>query len=193
MAIASIGMIGCAKNFMQRVSPDFTVAQAAPDAAQIIFLRATRDANSFSAPILEVTDSGSLQFISIIPRMVKFLHKTTPGKHLYLIDSKSGFFMEAELEAGKTYYAYITPHLEDGVPKHIQFTPVTAEAINSKKFTDDLARCGWRVNAPRGEQWFSDNKIRLEKRYSKSIQSYSTIRDKTPKMLPEYGIVVPAR
>lgn len=41
--------------------------------------------------------------------MTKVAYHTEPGEHMFMVIAESADFMQATLEAGKTYYAQIVP------------------------------------------------------------------------------------
>jgi hypothetical protein len=170
------------------VSVDTAVSQ---DESAIVFFRATSFGGAVQAPVLEVNEDGSLKFVTIVSAGAKLLHKTTPGKHLYLIDGEFGYFLEADLEGGKTYYSYITPKFGWWRARFL-FAPVRNP--DDATFRKDFAWCEWYANKPEGQQWFVKAKGNLEKRYSDIIEEYadSPAEDKTF-MLPEYGRTMPVK
>ncbi|MDR3073294.1 MAG: hypothetical protein LBV01_01045, partial [Deltaproteobacteria bacterium] len=152
----------------------------------------TNFGGAVQAPVLEVV-GDRLQFIAMVDAKVKFLHKTAPGKHLYLIDGEFGYFMEADLDGGKTYYAYVDPRI-GWWKARFMFIPVTRNDLTADTFKKDFAWCVWHENTPEGHQWFAGEQQRLEARYSDRIRDYSRSRpeDKV-RMLPEYGVVAPVQ
>jgi hypothetical protein len=190
--ISALGMTGCASRLMKPVDPAAMSTTIAQDEAAIVFFRATSFGGAIQAPVLEVTDN-QLRFVAIVSSGAKFLHKTTPGNHLYLIDGEFGYFMESSLEGGKTYYAYVIPKMGWWKARFV-FAPVKDSELNSETFKKDLSWCDWYENTPEGQQWFIKERDRLEKRYSDLIRQYSNTEsgDKVV-MLPEYGTAMPAQ
>ncbi len=190
-AVICLGLTGCASKLMQPVDPAAMNDVVGADETAVVFFRATSFGGAIQAPVLEVDENGKLKFVAIVSAGAKFLHRTSPGKHLYLIDGEFGYFMDADLEAGKTYYAYVTPKIGWWKARFV-FTPVSDTAAET--FRKDLAWCDWYENTPEGLQWFISEQGRLEKRYSDLIQKYSSFKPEDKiKMLPEYGAALPVR
>jgi len=106
IVIASIGMTGCSTRnmFMNPVDPTAINTNISEEEAAIVFFKPAARSDNIVSFVWKVEESGNLKFVTSAIPGVKTLHKTTPGRHLYLA---GGYFMEAELEAGKTYYAYV--------------------------------------------------------------------------------------
>ena len=192
LTVVCLGLAGCASPHMKSVDPMTMNTAISQEEAAIVFFRAETFAFAVQAPVLEVKDNGELEFIAIISAGAKFFHKTTPGKHLYLIDGEFGYFLDATLEGGKTYYSYVVPKTGWWGARFL-FSPVTAEAILSDTFKKDLAWCDWRENTPEGHLWFAKERGRLQGRYANLIVRYEQFKpeDKTT-MLPEFGTTIPA-
>ncbi|MDR3175917.1 MAG: hypothetical protein LBU06_05240 [Desulfovibrio sp.] len=187
IAVMNLWMTGCASNLMQPVDPAVINTAISQKESGIVFFRPSALGGVFHSPVLEVKQDGSLNFIANVAAKAKFLHKTNPGKHLYLIDGEFGYFMEAELDAGKIYYAYVIPKIGWWRPR-FDFTPVTNMDLISETFQSDFAQCKWYENTMEGNNWFLSNKPSLEKRYSNLIYRYQNIKlENKVKMLPEYG------
>lgn len=87
-----------------------TVAEQAPDKARIIFLRPSAFGWLIDAPVFYLNGDEE-QLLGISTYGTRIDHMVAPGKHLYMVIGESADFMEAEVEAGKTYYALVTPRM----------------------------------------------------------------------------------
>ena len=191
LVIGFLGLAGCASNSMRPVTDIAAITKPlSQDEAAIVFFRPSALAQAIQAPVLEVV-GDQLQFVALIPFGTKFLHKTTPGKHLYLIDGEFGYFMDSDLEGGKTYYACVDPRIGWWRARFV-FVPVTSQDFTGDKFTTDFARCNWYENSHESLRWFENEEIRLKNRYADLIQKYSSFKpEEKTKMLPEYGVALP--
>ena len=117
VVIASIGMISCARqsNLMQPVATMNETVN--PNEAVIVFYRPVpiNFLVSLQTPVIEASKAGKLNFVGIISPNTKYFHRTKPGKHIYYLGTATNIgsnlvgipIMEANLEAGKIYYASI--------------------------------------------------------------------------------------
>lgn len=69
------------------------------------------------------------KFIGMVPYQSKLAYMAEPGEHRFMVVSEAADFMKAELEAGKTYYALVTPRM--GVWRaRFSLAPVTGDQID---------------------------------------------------------------
>jgi len=215
--IASAGMIGCARqsNLMQPADPAAINEKVNLNEAVIVFLRRAPlkgfvggigAPGMMQVPIIEADKNGKLSLAAIVSANTKFQHRTTPGRHLYFIGKKEGIFgklfnvhdeiLEANLEAGKTYYVRIFANSTFGLDPIAGFMPVP---INTKAFETlkggfDYKACHWVVNTPQGQDWFKDKLPLLQKHYARVIQELEKTKPEARNVIkPEYGTDIPVR
>jgi len=195
--IASLGMIGCAGRFVQPVDPAQMNEAVKSTEAVIVFVRSSKFVGgAISLPIIEASKDEKLNFVTILPGGTKYLYRTTPGRHLYFAINGNDWWafpyrpdamLEANLEAGKTYYAYLTPALLGFVFEAVPDT--TKESLKK-----DLASCRWVQNAPKGQNWFKNNLPRLEKKYAPALTKDQTAAPDGKNVIkPAYGTNTPVR
>lgn len=185
MLIAAMGLIGCRKQHMQGVRPAEMNEIVKSDETAIVFFRSAKSlGRKVQAPIIEANEDGNLSYIAVINSRYKYLHRTTPGKHMYFIGSigdNSNKMLEANMEAGKTYYVDISPQFGG-----IAFVPVLN--IADESFKKALASCRWVKNRPSAQAWFLDNLPSLQKKYTSALLMGSPIA-----INPEYGSDTPVQ
>lgn len=76
----------------------------AADKAMVIFMRPS----SLGGAIQAVVYDGD-NYVSTVSYNTQVAYETNPGKHMFMVVSEAADFMEADLKAGKTYYALVTP------------------------------------------------------------------------------------
>lgn len=76
--------------------------------AMVVFMRSSFVGAAIKTSVYEVT-SGETRFIGIMKNKTKIEYETSPGKHTFMVVSEAADFLEANLEAGKTYYSMVTP------------------------------------------------------------------------------------
>ncbi len=73
--------------------------------------------------------------VGIISSMAKVAYKTAPGELIFMVVGESADFMGAEVEAGKKYYALVTPRV--GVWKaRFSLKPMHKDELQSEEFMD---------------------------------------------------------
>jgi hypothetical protein len=144
--------------------------------------------------IFELDEKKDLNFVISPHFLSKFLHKTTSGKHTYLaINREKIHFLEADLEAGKTYYVYVS-HDYQWIALY-PFIPITPANLSSEKFLEEFRSIRWwehtdsiseKVITKKQEiiesSWFTDQ-----------VKEYENTQEKRTLLLPEYGVDIPIK
>jgi hypothetical protein len=221
--IILIGIMGCAVNpHMNVVDPTTLNTSISEEETAIVFLRQERPflasgvelaafiAGIWTFPIgtplmfikpsedvfiFELDENKDLNFIVLLGFEAKFLHKTTPGKHLYTaINRENTNFLKADLEAGKTYYVYIS-HDYRWIALY-PFIAITPFNLSSEKFLQEFKKFNWYENKD------SVSEIVLEKKqeimesswFADQIKKYEETKLEDRNLLhPEYGTDTPLR
>ena len=164
--LGTLLLAGCASNPMDPVA-DQTIPAAAPDKAQVVFMRDAYTGKAIVSSLYDVTD-GKTQFIGVMANGTKIAYPTTPGKHTFMVVSEAADFMEADLVAGKTYYALVTPRM--GLWKArfslwpISNDPEAAHSLKSKNFKGWVEDTDLVTNSPKSLAWYERVKASIEKK-----------------------------
>ena len=111
---------------------------------------------------------GKTRFIGVMANGTKIAYPTTPGKHTFMVVSEAADFMEADLVAGKTYYALVTPRM--GLWKArfslwpISNDPEAAHSLKSKDFKGWVEDTDLVTNSPKSLAWYERVKASVEKK-----------------------------
>lgn len=190
MTIACLGITGCGSK-MRRIDPAAVNDSVAPDETAIVFMRSSIAGALVKAPVFEAAEDGTLKHIAIMHSRTKYLHRTSPGKHRYIVCGESSEMLEADMEAGKTYYVYVNPRL-GWFKARFSFSPVSD--LTDETFKNDFMRYAWITNKPQAEEWFLDNLPSLRKKYINALEDYNEEKPEDRKIiLPEYGAITPIR
>lgn len=160
----SIWLAACAGNPMV-VSTNQTVAAPDPDKAQIVFMRSSFVGSAINASLFEVKADRN-EFIGIMANGTKISHEVEPGEHTFMVVSEAADFMKADLEAGKTYYAMVTPRM--GAWKaRFSFQPIKKGAdsdfsTSSKNFGDWVKGTKLVENSEASQLWAQNNAASIE-------------------------------
>ena len=164
--LGTLLLAGCASNPMDPVA-DQTIPAAAPDKAQVVFMRDAYTGKAIVSSLYDVTD-GKTQFIGVMANGTKIAYPTTPGKHTFMVVSEAADFMEADLVACKTYYALVTPRM--GLWKArfslwpISNDPEAAHSLKSKNFKGWVEDTDLVTNSPKSLAWYERVKASIEKK-----------------------------
>lgn len=175
---------GCASSSMVK-APNQQLAAIPADKAQVVFLRSSLFGAAISAPLFDVTQSEPA-FIGILDNSSKLMVEVPAGKNTFMVVSEAADFLEADLVAGKRYYAVVTPRM--GAWKaRFSIWPVRADGNAEFKKADPkvqkiISNTVLMQNSPKSEAWFEKNKTDIK---SKQAEYWPVWQQKAPGELLE--------
>ena len=146
--------------------------QPAPGKALVVFLRpmpvhwkpwafGMEKIKYFPPSVYRVNGDGQ-DLIGFVDEGNKVAAQSPPGRQLFMIDSTENVdFLEATLDAGKTYYVMVQPRMGVVVARWslLAVRSVTAKSeFFAKTLHDDTA---WMQVTPKGREWYDNNRARL--------------------------------
>ncbi|MGJ8662125.1 MAG: hypothetical protein ACSHWU_00685 [Marinicella sp.] len=149
-----------------------SLAEQGTDAqsSEVVFMRSSMVGKFIKATIYEVTD-GEIKFIGIMSNKRKITYKTTPGKHTFMVVSEAADFMEAELDAGKTYYSIITPRMGAWKARFslwpIRNDGTTKFNTDSKDFKKWMKKAKDHKPAEKDFKWFEKHRANVAEKMEK--------------------------
>jgi hypothetical protein len=162
---------GCASKYMQPVGPEKEqFYQPSETEAFIIFMRPSAFGGAIQSSVFDVTTDENV-LIGIVSSKTKVAHKTAPGEYTFMVVGESADFMKAEVEAGKTYYALVTPRV--GFWKaRFSLKPIHKDELDSEEFKKWESSCSFVENTDGSYQWASDNAASIQKKREKYYQKW---------------------
>jgi hypothetical protein len=116
-----------------------------PDEAAIVFYRVVDD--GVNAPIVEAAGE-ELRFVATVSGRSRALHRTKPGKHVYIVGGEGARMLDADLAPGKYHYVHVKTGMGLFKP---DFTLIATEPL-------DLSETQWLApNLADGNAWILDN------------------------------------
>ena len=171
VAALALLLTGCASTSM-KVAEKQMVTKPGAEEAQVVFMRSAFLAQAITGSLYEVKGE-ELEFIGLIANNTKIVYKTTPGKHRFMVIGESADFLEADLVAGKTYHALVTPRM--GVwSARFSLWPMSNRAdaehkVNSEEFDKVFSNSKLVELNPESEAWFAKAKGDVQKKKDKYI------------------------
>lgn len=154
MIIALFGATGYAARVKLMEESDRQLTPQ-PDQALIIFMRSSYTGSAISASLFDVTEDET-KFIGIMYNNTKVCYDVDPGEYTFMVIGESADFMKATVEAGKTYYALVTPR--PGVWKaRFSLRPLRQSDFDSSNFSKWDSKTRLVKNTPDSEAWAVDN------------------------------------
>lgn len=175
---------GCASSSMVK-APNQQLTAVPADKAQVVFVRSSLFGAAISAPMFNVT-AAEPAFIGILDNSSKLMVEVPAGKHTFMVVSEAADFLEADLVAGKRYYAVVTPRM--GAWKaRFSVWPVRADGTGEFKKADKkvqkiISSTVLMQNSAKSEAWFQKNKNDIK---SKQAEYWPVWQQKAPSELLE--------
>lgn len=164
--LSSLWLAACAGSPMLP-SANQTLTAPNPEKAQVVFMRSSFLGAAINASLFQVTDNGN-EFIGIMANDTKISHEVEPGEHTFMVVSEAADFMRADLEAGKTYYAMVTPRM--GAWKaRFSFQPLHKDgegefSTSSKEFSEWVIGTKLVENTAQSLLWAENNATSVNKK-----------------------------
>lgn len=175
-AVTAIAVLisGCAAGLMRPAASE-QVPAAAPDKAQVVFMRSSIVAGAIGCELFEVVN-GELKFIGQLPTGNKVVYETTPGDKVFMAYGTAADFMLAKLQGGKTYYSIVRPNWGTGgfAPTPIRRQSASEPTFDGQEFKE------WNAATKRIEPnedapvWFTANKARMQAIYTEYWRRFQT-------------------
>lgn len=164
---AACGCAGPVKN-MSAVANVSLAAQ--PNEAVVVFMRPSSYGAGFQSSVFEVAPDQPARLVGIVAAKKKVAYRTRPGDHMFMAIGESADFMQARLEAGKVYYALVTPRM-GWWEARFSLRPVhVADRGSLAAWQGDTE---WvELNAD-SAQWASDNAADIEEKRAKYLPEWS--------------------
>jgi hypothetical protein len=201
VAIASMGMIGCAGQ-SKLMKPMVEVDQSLSSGEAAVVFSRYAFAGGFGTfeqvPVIEAGQDGKLHLVGILSPNTKIHHRTKPGRHLYFLGSFGSNIvslpmMEANMEAGRTYYAAVFVQSTYGLLPSGEFTPYDFnKAGDVQTLTWKFNSCRWVENTPQGQDWLQSNLPSLQDKYDSFLKEFQKKKPEARTVIkPEYGTKTP--
>ena len=175
--------VGCARRSdLMNVNAEGTRLVPAPaDKAVVVFLRPEFKGYAISAAVYE--DDA---FLGIVMRHARLVHEASPGMHRYMVVSEAADFLDADLEAGKTYFVAVRPRMGAWRARFSlePITPSSGRWSNLTKWLDDSYVVT--TNAA-GEQWARDNQASVTAKRDKYLRAWLA-KDERPALQRADGV-----
>jgi len=151
-----LALSGCASKYMQPVGPERELSyEPSESLAVIVFMRPSAFGGAVQSSVFDVTTEENI-LVGIVSSKAKVAYKKAPGEYTFMVVGESADFMEAEVEAGKKYYALVTPRM--GVWKaRFSLKPIHKNELESDKFKEWFTSCSFVENTDSSYQWARDN------------------------------------
>lgn len=127
-----------------------------PDKAVVIFFRSSPYKYEVQSSVFEV-EGGQNRLVGIVSSGAKIAYATAPGRKLFMVIGENADFMEADLEAGRTYYVYVAPR-EGRWKARFSLKPVNKRDPKTGELDKrGIETCMFYENTPEAFEWAEKN------------------------------------
>ena len=126
-----------------------------PGKVAVVFMRP--QAPGHTASVFEVKKDTNV-FVGHVLTGTKVLYITDPGTTRFLVSGQGGDLMDAQLEAGRTYYVLVAP----GFSSAYSLRPVTK--ADNASFRNWFNACGWIEMGEEPQRWARQHAQQIEAR-----------------------------
>lgn len=183
IAFAAALLSACATGRYAAPPAEAKVAVRA-DKALVVFMRVSSFGYAISSSVFELKATGEA-LIGIPGPDEMVVHYAEPGKRRFMVIAESADFLEADLEAGKAYYAAITPRFGAWKARFslhpFKQNPVEAEfTLDGAQHKKWLAGCKLIGTAQSAGEWAAKNAQNV---HAKRVKYEAKWREKSPEEL----------
>jgi hypothetical protein len=170
--------------------------QPRPDAdtALVVFLRSSFVGSAIQSTVYE-TEAAGQRFLGIVSNKTRLATRVAPGAHRFMVIAENADFLEATVEAGKTYYVLISPR--PGMWKaRFSLLPIRNDqnaqlSLQSADFAKWMKKTTLVEIAPEAEEWYREHQASINKKRDGYLKKWDrmTPADKSELTLnPEDGV-----
>lgn len=135
--------------------------------AMVVFMRPSSYGGLIAASVYVAPDSETT-FLGVIRPKQKVAVQMDPGTHRFMVIAENADFMDATLEAGKTYYVLISPRMGMWKARFSLFplhkTGTDEYNLQSADFKEWVSKCEYVRIAPAGQKWYDENKANIDEK-----------------------------
>lgn len=188
LATLLLGACAGSSSYMRDVAPEKANYTVQPDKALVVFMRPSGLGFAIQSSVFDTSD-GSAAFVSIVSAKTKVAHYADAGNRRFMVVGESADFMDAQLEAGKIYYALVTPRV--GFWKaRFSLRPVHADGLKTEEFAGWYKDTRWVENLASGSKWASSNMPSIRSKMVEYLPKWLE-KAKKPKLAAGDGRMTP--
>lgn len=159
-ALLALGLTaGCQSALM--VKSTAATHTPAEGKAQVVFLRPSTFGGAIQSSVYDASRDADDRFIGIVSAKTKVGYTTTPGHHLFMVIAENADFLEADLDAGKTYYVLVSPR-PGWWKARFSLLPVRSadgaeRSVKSEDFAKWMTATQWVDLTAQAELWYREH------------------------------------
>lgn len=147
-----------------------------PGKALVVFMRPSTYGGGIQATVYDASQPAE-EFIGIVSGKTKIAHQAEPGKHLFMVIGENADFVNATLDADKTYYVLVSPRM--GVWKaRFSLLPIHNDtaakySLKSADFPKWQAATHFVEKSADAETWYQQNAASVKAKRADYMQKWN--------------------
>jgi hypothetical protein len=164
---AALAVLPAHANSNKLMQPAAQAPQLEAGKAMLVIMRPSYYGGAIAASVYDITGDES-RLIGVLGPKDKIAYEVEPGQHRFMVVAENADFMEATLDAGKTYYAVV--RARPGVWKaRFSLLPIHATSaddynLQGPEFQKWNAVSEWVERTERADAWYADNRASVEEK-----------------------------
>ena len=146
--------------------------------AMVVFLRPSFVGGAIASTVYDAPD-GEDTFLGSVAHKEKLAYQAEPGAHRFMVIAENADFMDATLEAGKTYYVLVSPRM--GVWKArfsllpVHNDPAAEESVQSAEFKKWMAKSSFVEATESNLAWYEKSKGSVEEKKADYLKKWNVM------------------
>lgn len=149
--------------------------------AMVVFMRPSSYGGLIAASVYVAPDSET-RFLGVIRPKQKVAVQMDPGTHRFMVIAENADFLDATLEAGKTYYVLISPRMGVWKARFSLFplhrTGTDEYNLQSADFRKWVEKTEYVEIAPAGQRWYDENKANIDEKKVDYLAKWNKMAEK---------------
>jgi hypothetical protein len=155
LALLAVLAGGCANQLrgMRAVPPGQVNARPPADRAAVVFLRPSTSTGAHSASLFELRPGAEDRFVGILVAETQLVDHVPAGRTRFMVLGRGAEFLDADLEAGKTYRVALLPPPPGTSDSFFTLVPVRGTDLRPWPVRQCTESCGFVENTERSRAW----------------------------------------
>lgn len=172
---SSLLLGGCKSGAMAKSESQAVMAPTA-DSAVVVFMRPATFGYAVQSVVYDATTDENVM-IGIVSSGAKVAYRAKPGEHMFMVVSEGADFLQATLDANKTYYVKVEPRM-GWLRARFSLDPVRGADLTVEKIASLKTSCDLYENTEKSRNWAFDNATSVQLKREEYFKKWNA---KSPK------------